>query len=162
MALALAELSDPRRAAVVAEAKSWIGTRYIHQQRVKGPAGGVDCLTFVCEVFERAGIVPHVEIPFYPVDWHLHRDIERYMQGVLQYAMEIPPPPLPGDIVLFRIGRCYAHGAIVSNWPRVIHAWNGAGVLEFDTRQPLMADRRGKLPEMKWFSPFGGGLSARG
>jgi cell wall-associated NlpC family hydrolase len=47
--------SDPRRSAVVEEARGWIGTPYRAAQRVKGPQGGVDCLTFVVEVFERCG-----------------------------------------------------------------------------------------------------------
>src|SRR5262249_43477037 len=50
---------DPRRAAVVAEAESWIGTPFHHAARVKG--AGVDCLMLLAEVYERAGIVPHLE-----------------------------------------------------------------------------------------------------
>ena len=81
-------MADPRRAAVIAEAQSWLGTPYHHMGRVKG--AGADCLTLLAEVFERAGVIPHVEVPFYPPDWNLHRDAERYLEGVTRYAREVP------------------------------------------------------------------------
>ena len=137
------------RAAVVEEARGWIGTPYRAAQRVRGPMGGVDCLTFVVEVFERAGVIPHYHVPFYPQDWHLHRDVERYMLGVLEYAREIAGPPQPGDVALFKFGRCFAHGAIVLEWPRLIHAWHNAGVLCADATQPHLAGR-----PVRFFDPF--------
>jgi cell wall-associated NlpC family hydrolase len=141
--------ADSERLAVVAEAGSWIGTPYRSAQRVKGPEGGVDCLTFVVEVYERAGVIPHSAVPFYPPDWHLHRGVERLLNGVLEHAREVDGPPEPGDIVLFRFGRCYAHGGIVTSWPRLIHAWNGAGVVPADADQPLLG-----LRPRRFFSPF--------
>jgi cell wall-associated NlpC family hydrolase len=145
------------RAAVVDEAHSWIGTPYRAAQRVKGRDGGVDCLTFVVEVFTRCGFDTRYRagVPYYPQDWHLHRDDERYLAGVLEYAREIPngaddPPPEPGDIVLFRFGRCFAHGGIVTAWPMIVHAWNGAGVLPADATQALLGGR-----PRRFFSPFG-------
>ncbi len=36
-------------------------------------------------------------------------------------------PILPGDIALWRFGRCFSHGAIVVDWPIVIHAYLGRG-----------------------------------
>ena len=136
------------RAAVVEEARSWIGTPYHHMGRVKGV--GADCLTLLAEVYERAGVVGHVEVPFYPPDWHLHRDVERYLEGLLCHAREIYPElPEAGDIALFRMGRCFAHGAIVTAWPKLIHALAGACVLDGDMTQPPLAGRA-----VRFFSPF--------
>jgi cell wall-associated NlpC family hydrolase len=143
------------RALVVAEAESWIGTPYRAAQRVKGPDGGVDCLTFVVEVFERAGIIPHYRVPYYPGDWHLHRDDERYLAGVLDHAREIPGPPQPGDVALFRFGRCFAHGGIVTAWPMLVHAWNGVGVVPVDATQALLGAR-----PRRFFDPFQNGRTA--
>jgi NlpC/P60 family putative phage cell wall peptidase len=145
-------LSDPRRAAVVAEAATWLGTPYHHMGRVKG--GGTDCLMLLAEVYEAAGVVPNVEVPFYPPDWHLHRGVERYLEGLMRYAREIPngaddPPPQPGDAVLFKFGRCFAHGAIVVGWPRLIHAWHNAGVVYADAGQGQLAGRAARF-----FCPF--------
>ena len=140
------------RAAVVAEAESWIGTPFHHAARVKG--AGVDCLMLLAEVYERAGVAGHVEPPFYVPDWHLHRDAERYMEGLLHYARRIDGPPqgsqpLPGDIALFRFGRTFSHGAIVAEWPRLIHAYWSIGVVWGDANLYPLKDR-----EARFFSPF--------
>ena len=37
--------------------------------------------------------------------------------------------PLPGDFALYHVGNCWAHGAIVLDWPRIIHAVKGRGVV---------------------------------
>jgi cell wall-associated NlpC family hydrolase len=141
--------SSDLRQAVVTEALSWIGTPYRTAQRVRGREGGADCLTLVAEIYERAGIIEHVEIPYYPFDWHLHRGVERYLDGVLRHAEEIGGPPQPGDLVLFRFGRCFAHGGIATSWPRLVHAWNGAGVVPVDADQALLGQR-----PRRFFSPF--------
>src|ERR1700722_17931480 len=78
---------DGERTAVVAEARAWLRTPYHHMGRVKG--AGVDCATLLAEVYARAGVIPPVAIPFYPPDWHLHRDAERYLGFVLDYAVEL-------------------------------------------------------------------------
>ena len=135
------------RRAVVAEAASWLGTPYHHMGRGKGV--GADCLTLLAEVYERAGVIGHVEIPFYPPDWHLHRSVELYLGGVLDRATEIPGPPRPGDIAIFKMGRCFAHGVIVTRWPLLIHAHYSAGVIGGDATQGQLADR-----EVRFFDPF--------
>lgn len=114
-----------QRAAVVAEALSWLGTPYHHMGRVKG--GGVDCAMLPAEVYAACGLIPRQQVDFYPMDWHLHRSGERYLAQVLTYAHEVEQPE-PGDLVLWRYGRCLAHGAIVTAWPRVIHAVNRSPV----------------------------------
>jgi cell wall-associated NlpC family hydrolase len=139
---------EKNRAAVIAEAESWIGTPYHHAARVKG--AGVDCLTLLAEAYERAGVIAHAEIPFYPPDWNLHRSAELYLGGVLEHAREIAGPPEPGDIAVFKFGRCFAHGAIVTAWPLLIHAHARAKmVLRGDATQPELAGR-----EVRFFSPF--------
>jgi len=111
------------RARVVEVAHGWIKTPYRHAARLKGK--GADCLTLLAEVFAEAGLIPRAVIPYYPHDWHLHNDAERYLDGLLKYTREIEGPPLPGDIVLWKFGRCFSHGAIVVEWPMVIHAYVG-------------------------------------
>ena len=142
-----AAASDPRRAAVVAAARGWLSTPYHHMGRVRG--AGTDCLMLLAEVYEAAGVVPHVAVPFYPPDWNLHRDAERYLEGVARHAREIGEPPGPGDIAVFRFGRCFAHGAIVTEWPRLIHAYVGVGVVYGDAGAAPLAGRA-----VRFFSPF--------
>ncbi|HEV2337096.1 MAG TPA: hydrolase [Stellaceae bacterium] len=141
-------MSEKRREAVIAEARGWIGTPFHHEARVKG--SGVDCLMLLAEVYERAGVVAAVSVPHYPADWHMHRDAERYSEGLGFYAREIAGPPLPGDIALFKFGRVFSHGAIVVDWPRLIHAYWALGVVWGDAKlYPL----RGR--EVRFFTPFG-------
>ena len=114
------------RQRVVEIAHTWLRTPYHHKARVK--SAGVDCLTLLAEVYTEAGLIESPAIPHYPQDWHCHRDEERYLEGLLQYTKEIAGPPLPGDIVVWKIGRCFSHGAIVIDWPRIIHAQAGSSV----------------------------------
>jgi cell wall-associated NlpC family hydrolase len=116
---------ESERQAVVAEARSWLRTPYHHMGRVKG--GGVDCATLLAEVYARAGVAPALEIPFYPPDWHLHRNAERYLEFILGHAQEIAGLPAPGDVALWRFGKCFSHGGIVVDWPLIIHAYSGKG-----------------------------------
>lgn len=116
-----------QRAAVVAEARTWLGTPYHHEACVKG--AGVDCGMLLRAVYIATGVMPKFEVESYPRDWHLHRGEERYLSYVLQYADEIDSPPLPGDLVVWRFGRSFAHGAIAVQWPSIIHAYIDLGVV---------------------------------
>jgi cell wall-associated NlpC family hydrolase len=151
---------DEARAAVVKEAMEWEGTPYMPCARVKGKNGGVDCLTFVAGVFEAAGVIDPVVIPHYPRDWHLHQKEERYMNGVREYCNEIEGPPLPGDIVLWKFGHCFAHGAIVIKWPMIIHAWANRPVCPDNAEQYSILktvheviELRGTPRPKKFFTP---------
>ena len=68
---------------------------------------------------------------------------------MLCYAHEVEAPE-PGDVALFKFGRCFSHSAIVTDWPLMIHAWNTGGVLRGDASQPMLAGR-----PVRFFSPFG-------
>jgi len=115
-----------QRERVVREALSWIGTNYHHHGRVKGEA--VDCAMLLAEVYERAGIIPHVEVEHYPHDWHLHRGEEVYAGWLSRYAHEVADPK-PGDVALFRYGRAYSHGGIVIEGALIVHAYMNLGVM---------------------------------
>lgn len=111
------------RARILAEARSWLGTPYRHMGRLKGRAGGVDCAQLVWAVYFNAGLTPFLPLENYPPDFMLHRDTERYLGIVLERAREVAAPQ-PADVALYRIGRCFAHGAIVMapGWPLILHA----------------------------------------
>jgi len=135
-----------RRDAVLAAAEGWLATPYHHQGRVRG--AGVDCATLLIEVYRAAEIVPHIDPRPYPPDWHLHRSAERYLGWVLRYAREVAAPG-PADVALFRFGRCFSHGAIVEDWPRLIHAYIGQGCVRADaTKAPLVGR------PVRFFSPW--------
>lgn len=108
------------RAAIVAEALSWLSTPYHHHGRIKGV--GVDCAMLPAEVLEAVGAIPHLE-PEYSPQWMLHRDEEKYLEWVRPYAREICREQVqPGDLVMWKFGRTYSHSAIVIDPPTIIHA----------------------------------------
>lgn len=109
------------RAAIVAEAQSWIGTKYHPEGRVKGV--GTDCGMLVAEVYERAGITPPVPVDHYAYDGHKHSPSEEYLKIILRYGHRIEREAAkPGDVEMFRFGLRRSHGAIIEAWPFVIHA----------------------------------------
>jgi NlpC/P60 family putative phage cell wall peptidase len=140
------------RARVVAEARSWLGTPYHHRAKLKGV--GVDCAQFVLAVYANAGLIADFDTGEYPRDWHIHRSVERYMLQVLRFAVEIPIEAVqPADVVLFRFGRAFSHGAIVTEHPQVVHSVfkDGAVVLGDLDRDVDLVGR-----PMKGFSFWGG------
>ena len=110
------------RAAVVTEARTWLGTPYHHAADVKGH--GVDCGMLLVRVYCDLGLVEAFDPRPYTKDWFLHRNEERYLGFLLARSREVRFPGL-GDIVLFRIGRCFAHAGIVSQVEplTIIHAF---------------------------------------
>lgn len=118
------------RERVVEVAKTWLGTPWVHNARVRGR--GVDCGQLLAAVFEEAGVVGPVVTGEYPQDWALHRSDEKFLGFVEQYARKVEREPLPGDVVLFKFGRCLSHGGIVVKWPLIIHAYLNAREVVFD------------------------------
>lgn len=129
----------PTQQSIIDAALGWEGTPYHHHGRVRGV--GVDCAMLLAEVYEAAGLIPHVDPGFYPTDWHFHQDGELYLDWLLRYAVPVTDPQ-PGDAVLYRFGRVGSHGGIVLQWPQIIHAYVREGCVRADgTKGALCADR---------------------
>ncbi|WP_151765199.1 NlpC/P60 family protein [Acinetobacter soli] len=131
----------------VAEAMTWLGTPYHHQGRVKGV--GVDCGTLICEVYEKVGLMDHLDPRPYPPDWHMHQMGERYLEHIKSVCDEVEGSPQPGDIVLYKIGKCVSHGAIVVEWPTIIHSYIHLGVILQDGTKGSLARRIAGFFRMK-------------
>jgi cell wall-associated NlpC family hydrolase len=115
-----------KREEVVAEAISWLSTPYHRHARIKGV--GVDCAQLPIAVYSAVGLMPEVD-PGYAHDWHLHHSEELYVGWVLKFAEEITEAELrAGDLVLWKYGRTFSHGAIVTAWPEIIHSYINRGV----------------------------------
>lgn len=132
---------NARRDAVVAEAMTWLGTPYHHQGRIKG--AGVDCGMLLSEVYAACGEITQVDAGNYACDWHLHRSEEKYLEHVLAAAREIATPG-PGDVVVFRFGRTFSHGAICLGENKLIHAYRDRGceITTFDDCELVDRPRR--------------------
>lgn len=135
---------------LVAAAERWLLTPYHHAGRVH--LVGVDCVNLLCAVYEEAGLVAHIDLPHYPQDWMLHRGEERFMIGILEARLHEVQQPLPGDVALFRFGRCFSHGAIVTQWPDLIHAFAGLGVVRGNAGKHPLLDAAGTPRLAKYYS----------
>ncbi len=209
-----------QRAAVVAEARSWIGTRYHNCADVKG--AGVDCGMLLVRVFVDTGLCQPFDPRPYPPDWHLHRSEEKYLgflfdrchevfllplperggggapvgvavagrlrdavdaslpgrdlhlsspfQGEEERAAlsnqapsaagwgaarrEAPSKVQPGDVAVFRFGRCYSHGGIVTEvkyqTSGIRHQTSGIRHQVSGARdRALMPDPRSLIPDIR-------------
>ena len=138
--------SEAQRAAVVAEARSWIGTPYHNCADIQGV--GVDCGMLLVRVFVDTGLCPTFDPRPYPIDWHLHRSDERYLGFIFDRGREVAEPQ-PGDVMMLRYGRSYSHGGIITRSVplTIVHAFHPArrvleeeiarnGVLSDATRNP--------------------------
>jgi len=121
------------RIAVVAEARTWIGTRFHHAQAVKG--AGVDCARLVAAVYTACGVIQVPAIGYYAPDWFLHETTERLERAVAECCVPVERPDR-GDLALFRFGRASAHSAIVTAWPAIIHADRGVDRVREDAVDP--------------------------
>jgi cell wall-associated NlpC family hydrolase len=145
-----------QRSKVVEVARSWSGTPFLWSACVKGV--GVDCGRFLGAVMNEAG-VKSIDLAAHknpPAQWFLHNSSGSYLDLIRSYAVEyeLQPgqTPQPGDVVVARYGRDWAHAAIVIAWPRVIAAVFGSVVSEWPSiyRSPQFQNR-----ELKYFNPWG-------
>lgn len=132
----MAEASSiERRVAIVAEARSWIGTPYHHQASVKHV--GCDCLGLVRGVW-RALLGPEPEsIPGYSRDWGEVGAQETMLGAARRHLIEIDVAEAqPGDVLVFRMrrGRVAKHAGIVADCHgptgSFIHAQEGGPVCQ--------------------------------
>jgi len=116
---------------IVAEARTWIATPYIHQASVKHV--GCDCLGLVRGVWrELVGEEPQAT-PAYSSSWAEAGGRDRFRVAVQQYFDPIDKRSLkPGDLMLFRLrARSPAkHLGLFTGNSRFIHAYDGASVVE--------------------------------
>jgi NlpC/P60 family putative phage cell wall peptidase len=119
------------RNAIVAEARSWIGTPYRHQASLKGV--GCDCLGLVRGVWRAVlGAEPEPAPPYAP-DWAEAGKRETLAEAGRRHFVEVDLVQFaPGDVLLFRwrAGLVAKHAAIVTAPDLMVHAHDGAAVAE--------------------------------
>ncbi|MBI1186919.1 MAG: peptidase P60 [Alphaproteobacteria bacterium] len=117
------------RSAILAEARSWIGTPYRHQASVKGT--GCDCLGLVRGVWRALYGEEPQPVPPYTPDWAEAQGAETLLDAATAHLVAADAPA-PGDVLLFRMaqGAPMKHAAIFAERDRVIHAYWGRAVVE--------------------------------
>jgi hypothetical protein len=75
-------------------------------------------------VFVEVGAIPEFDPRPYPIDHMMHSGDERFLGWLNRYADEVTGgEPQVADVIVYKVGRCYSHGAIVVQWPHIIHAF---------------------------------------
>lgn len=131
---------------VVALARAWIGTPYLHQASVKGV--GCDCLGLIRGIWRaRYGCEPE-KPPNYTPDWGEYDRAEYLLSGATRHLVTLSGRAgfAAGQVLLFRMreGAAAKHLGLLSETgpsPRFIHAYSRHGVVE----SPLAASWRARI-----------------
>ncbi|TBW40981.1 peptidase P60 [Siculibacillus lacustris] len=119
------------RARIVAAARRWIGTPYVHQASLEGV--GCDCLGLVRGLWrEFYGAEPEA-VEAYGPDWAEASRAERLIDAGRRHLVAVPLAAiLPGDVLLFRWRPDLPakHAGILGAPDRFVHAYDGAAVVE--------------------------------
>jgi NlpC/P60 family putative phage cell wall peptidase len=119
------------RERVVAIARSWIGTPYLHQASLKG--AGCDCLGLVRGIWrELYGAEPEA-MPAYSPDWAEAGGRETLADAARRHMMECARDEQGEGLLLlcrFRLHLPARHAVISAPGNMMIHAQEGAGVCE--------------------------------
>jgi NlpC/P60 family putative phage cell wall peptidase len=121
------------RETIIALARSWLGTPYVHQAAAKGQ--GTDCLGLVRGIYrELYGRDPELPPPYTP-DWNERRSAEEpLLSAARRHLAEVAGRGSirPGQVLIFRIlttGPAKHCGVAVSE-DHFVHAYAGRAVVE--------------------------------
>ena len=109
---------------LIDEARTWIGTPYLDQARVKGC--GVDCANLIAAVAEANGMAPVVLEP-YSNQWHLHNSEEKMINIIKSYGCVEVVDLTPGTLITFQFGQVSGHIGIMVSETTFVHADRTAG-----------------------------------
>lgn len=120
---------------IVAIARSWIGTPYVHQASTRG--AGADCLGLIRGIWrEMRGIEPE-PVPSYSSDWAEPQSSEVLQEAAARHMTVVAAGEswILGEILLFRItdasiAKHLGVLASLGSQSTFIHAYSGHGVVE--------------------------------
>jgi NlpC/P60 family putative phage cell wall peptidase len=119
---------------IVAEARGWIGTPYLHQGTTRG--AGADCLGLLRGIWRAVLGTEPEPVPPYSADWAEPGREEALLAAAQRWLRQKPlTEAAAGDVLLFRMrnGAIAKHLGIqvtVGEHPGFVHAYTGHGVVE--------------------------------
>lgn len=118
-------------AAIVAEARAWIGTPFRHQASLQGV--GCDCLGLLRGVWRAFYGDEPEPVSAYTPDWAEASGVEALAEAARRHLVPIGCTAFAaGDVLLFRwrAGLPAKHAAIATSAGTMVHAHDGAAVAE--------------------------------
>jgi NlpC/P60 family putative phage cell wall peptidase len=125
---------------IVSEARTWIGTPYVHQASTRG--AGADCLGLLRGVWRSIYGAEPESVPPYTPDWSEPQREEVLWQGAARHLIHKPLQDAEaGDVLLFRmrnsgVAKHLGLQSATGSSPRFIHAYSGHGVIESPLSHP--------------------------
>lgn len=117
------KIAPKSRDAVVAAARTWIGTPYHHQASAKGI--GADCLGLVRGVWRDLYGEEAETAPGYSRDWGEVNATETLIEAALRHMSSCAiEEAKPGDVLIFRMkhGAIAKHAGILATPTTMVHA----------------------------------------
>lgn len=127
-------------AAIIEEARLWLGTPYVHQASCRG--AGTDCLGLILGLWRKVNGPLPTDVPAYTADWSEPSGREDLMKAAFRFLVPADGrTEKPGDVILFRMrdGRVAKHLGVqseIGQSARFIHAYSGHGVVESALTEP--------------------------
>jgi cell wall-associated NlpC family hydrolase len=130
---------------IVLQARTWLGTKYHHQGRLKkskAGAGGVDCIGLIIGVIDELGLQDGEGNPLSRHDefnYSMYPERGRLVGAIQRHLREVPEEKMTqGDVLLFRTFRDPQHVGLLTEYPTggagLIHCNSSAGRV---VEQPL-------------------------
>jgi len=120
---------------IIDQARTWLGTKYHHQGRLKKSSrgdGGVDCIGLVIGIIDELGIsdgsgnslvaADETNYSMYPEQGRLVKSIQQHLREVAKDKMRV------GDVLLFKTFKDPQHVGLLSEYPSGGHAHEGAQI----------------------------------
>lgn len=132
------EMTKISKQQIVAQARTWLGTKYHHQGRLKKSErglGGVDCIGLIIGVIDELGIQDGAGNSLTKADetnYSMYPEQGRLVASIKQHLREVPKDKMRiGDVLLFKTFKDPQHVGFLSDYPSggfgIIHCNSSAG-----------------------------------
>ena len=132
---------------IIVQARTWLGTKYHHQGRLKksaSGAGGVDCIGLIVGVIDELGIQGKNGKPLAQADefnYSMYPERGRLIASIAKHLQEVPREKMAvSDVLLFKTFNDPQHVGLLTEYPSggvgLIHCNSSAGKV---VEQPLSA-----------------------
>ena len=122
-----------------------LGVPYRHRGLKRN---GCDCTGLIIGVLQEMGYLKDYKLREYTPDWNLHSKAGNYIVEELEkVCTRVTDPIRPGDILVFRFGRCIAHAGVMLDTCKMLfaHQHKNSGRCVFDI-----------MRNSKWSAHFAG------